>query len=397
MSLRRNAPRAPAHTRDQIDQLMEKGDPIVLRIDEIVGEDAVRGTLLVPALGRRHDQQIVVHDIFDGPRARSLRAAIQGTKWIAPLAPADVVTFESGFELGGKIRSGKVSGRTHGRMPGDVQVISAMARPSDAVVNKKGALQSLTIASGADARSARTPEKVVEVLDWARAQAWPGGAAGVIMRDRFRNTREFFEERGLDSRALLEDLEGILRGPDDLIEVIPAWRVQMGFEQVTRDVDPTKPTTSPVSGPFSRRFSLGNGRKGFVPCLVILADEEERAFGGLTGRMIRVAAGVQPIDKLPAIPREELPSKVRAKDGKPNGIIKLYDEETVKLMAEERAERYPRSDAPGAATAPGRDRRDQARRASEHEEDDEREYRPKPAMGGGGLRAGGSRPVARRF
>lgn len=394
MTLRRAPPRAAAFNRDQLQELMAKGDPVVLRVDEVLGDDAVRGALLVKSLGRAADQQIVLQDAFDGLRARSLRAAIQGTNFVAPLAAADVVTFESAFELDGKIRSGTLSGRSHGKMPGDVQVISAMVRPSDAVVNKKGALQSLTISSGEDARSARSVEKVLEVLDWARDQAWPGGAAGVIMRDGGRRTKEFFEERGLDRRALMEDLEEEFERQGHLLEVIPAWKVQMGFEQVTRDVDPTKPTTQPVSGPFARRFSLGNGYKGFVRCIVVLADEEERAFGGLTGNIIRVAAGVQPITRLPAVARENLEARTRKTD-KPAGIHKLYDDETVRLMAEERAERYPREERqPVVSTYRGRAG---GSNYSSDEDDDRQEYRPRsPSSGAGGLR-GTSRPGSRRF
>jgi hypothetical protein len=54
-----------------------------------------------------------------------------------------------------------------------------------------------------------------------------------------------------------------------------------------------------------------------------------------------VAAGVQPLDKLPAISRDRLPSSVRPNGGTPNGINRLYDEETIKAMARERLERCP--------------------------------------------------------
>lgn len=394
MTLRRAPPRAAGFNRDQLQELVAKGDPLVLRVDEILGEDAVRGTLLVGSLGRPADQQVVLQDAFDTMRSRSLRAAIKGTNYIAPLSAADVVTFESAFELGGKLRSATMSGRTHGKMPGDMQIIRAMARPGEAYVNQKGAFQSLTIASGEDARSARSVEKVLEVLDWAREQTWPGGTAGVIMRDKHRRTREFFEERGLDGQALSEDLEEAFSDPDHLLEVIPAWKVQMSFEQIGRDVDPTKPTSQGVSGPFSRRFSLGNGHKGFLRCIVILSDEEERAFGGTTGNMIRNAVGVQPITRQPAVSRENLEARTRKSD-KPLGIHKLYDAEIVRMMAEERAERYPRQERQPVASTYRARGNDTDR--SFDEEDEHQSYRPRPASQGvGGLR-GSARPGGRRF
>jgi hypothetical protein len=395
MTLRRAPPRAAGFNREQLQELIAKGDPVVLRVDEVLGEDAVRGALLVKSLGRAADEQIVLQDAFDGLRARSLRAAIQGTNFVAPLAPADVVTFESAFELDGKLRSGTLSGRSHGKMPGDVQVISAMVRPNDAVVNEKGAFQSLTIASGEEARSARSIEKVLEVLDWAREQTWPGGAAGVIMRDSGRRTKEFFEEGDLKKRALEEDIEEEFKRQGHLLEVIPAWKVRMGFEQVARDVDPTKTTKQAFAGPFSRRFSLGNGYKGFVRCIVILADEDERAFGGRTGNIIRVAAGVQPITKLPPIAREILEARTRTTEKPADGILKLYDDETVRLMTEERAERYPRQERqPAVSNYRGRGG---ASNYSSDDEEDRHEYRPRsPSPGIGGLR-GSSRPGSRRF
>lgn len=390
MTLRRSAPRGPEFNRDQLDELVARGTPLVLRVDEVLGDDAIRGTLLVgPALGRAVDQQMIVRDAFDVARARSLRSAIKGTSYVAPLSPADVVTFEAGFEHEGVVRSGIMSARTHGKMPGGVQVMDAMVRPSDARVTSKGPFQTLTIASGADARAARDAERVLEVFDWARSQSWPGGAAGVIMRDSSRRTKEFFEERGMDRRALEEDLEEAFAS-GTVLEVIPAWKVRMGFEQISRDVDPTKETSGWTSGPFSRRYSLGNGSKGFIRSIVVVADEEEREFGGLTGNVVRVVSGVQPIRKGQAVAREALESRTRKSD-KPLGVIKLYDDETVRLMAEERAERYPREER-----QPVQQRQSFAR--SRSDDDDEQEYRPRsPSPGAGGLR-GAARPAGgRRF
>jgi hypothetical protein len=234
-----------------------------------------------------------------------------------------------------------------------VQVVTAMARPTKSLVNEKGALQSLVITDGGNAKTARSVDKVKQFFSWVRSQPWPGGAPGMIIRDQHGMiTKEFFAEGRSTIDSLVEDLEfEEVFNNDAVIELIPAWRLPMGRDQVTRDVDPKVKTAAQI-GPFTRRFVSKDtkGFPGFLPCLVVLCHEDQWEFGGKTGKKAMVAAGVQPLDKLPPIAREALATSVRVQKSAPNTINRLYDEDTMAAMAKERIQRCPDA-APAAASA----------------------------------------------
>jgi hypothetical protein len=336
-----------------IGQVKAGGEPLVARVDEILGPDSIKATLLVGTLGVKANQSVVLRTAQGTPHYRSLTNAIAGSERAAKLVPADIVGFENAYKFNGSIFAETMSARTHDMMRGKVQVVTAMARPTKSLVNAKGALQSLVITDGRGAKTARSVDKVREFFSWVKAQPWPGGAAGMMIRDQNGIiTKEFFAEGRSTIEALVEDLEfdEVFNNADAVIEMIPAWRLPMGRDQVTRDVDPKVETAAQI-GPFTRRFvsKETKGFPGFLPCLVVLCNEDQWEFGGNTGRRAMVAAGVQPLDKLPPVTRERLATSVRAYKGSPNSINRLYDEDTMAAMAKERIQRCP--DAKPAATA----------------------------------------------
>lgn len=328
-----------------IGQVKAGGEPLVARVDEILGPDSIKATLLVGTLGLKANQSVVLRTAQGTPNYRSLTSAIAGSERIAKLVPADIVGFENAYKFNGSIFTETMSARTHDMMRGKVQVVTAMARPTKSLVNAKGALQSLVITDGRGAKTTRSIDKVKDFFAWVRSQPWPGGAPGMIIRDQSGNiTKEFFAEGRSTIDSLVEDLEyeDVFATADAMIEMIPAWRLPMGRDQVTRDVDPKVETAAQI-GPFTRRFvsKETKGFPGFLPCLVVLCHEDQWEFGGNTGRRAMVAAGVQPLDKLPPIARERIATSVRSYKSSPNGINRLYDEDTMSAMAKERMERCP--------------------------------------------------------
>jgi hypothetical protein len=338
-------------------QVKTGGEPLVARVDEIIGPDSIKATLLVGTLGIKANQTVVVRTAQGTPNYRSLSTAIAGNERVAKLVPADIIAFENAYKFNGGIFAETMSARTDDKMRGKVQVVTAMARPTKSLVNKKGALQSLVITDGRNAKTARSVDKVREFFSWVKAQPWPGGSPGFMIRDQHGFiTKEFFEEGRSTINALVEDLEyeDVFANPDSVIELIPAWRLPMGRDQVMRDVDPKVETAAQI-GPFTRRFVSKDtkGFPGFLPCLVVLCHEDQWEFGGNTGRRAMVAAGVQPLDKLPPIVRERLATSVRALKSTPNGINRLYDEPTMEAMAKERLQRCPDAKPAAAAAAQG--------------------------------------------
>ena len=346
---------------DAARELLAGGFPLALRFDEAApGEDpAIKGFLLVDALGTKAGTRVVVRqsEAFRSSRG-SLAEALAGSDRVAPLVKGDVVAFSSAYVDGGVARVGAITARVHDRLLGEVQVFTAMARPSQSRVSKKGAMQSLTVADGKAAAVARNAGDVAEAFAAAKGRAWPGGAAGLILRDRKGGTGEFFEEKDAGIDFLLQELShsGAFAQKDDVLEVIPAWRLPMGRDQVVKDVDPRVETQKPVSGTFTMQFEPKKSRgQGFLPCLVVACDEEEWAFGGKTGKKVRVASAVQPIFRREPVMADRLPSSVRAYGGNVNTVLSLYAAAELSAMAAARADRRGPDPEPARREEGGQD------------------------------------------
>lgn len=337
---------------DAARELLDSGSPLVVRFDEAVPgqEPGIKGFLEVDAFGTKAGTRVTVMQAqgFRGKRG-ALADAISGTVRAAALVKGDVVAFSRAYPEGGIARAGQMTARTHDGLLGQVQVFTAMARAEQSRVSKKGASQFLTVADGKAATVAADYGAVEKAFQDASARVWPGGAAGLIFRDRKGGTGEFFEAKDSGIDHLIDELRhhNVLGGEKDVLELIPAWRLPMGREQVTMDVDPRQETQRPVSGAFTRQFESRAIRgQGFLPCLVVACEEDEWAFGGKTGKRIRVASSVQPLFRREPVPADKLPSAVRAYGGSVNTVLSLYGPEALARMAEERASRRGPDPAP---------------------------------------------------
>lgn len=350
---------------DAAREILASGVPLAVKFDEALsgGEAGFKGFLLVDAFGTKAGTRVSIMQAqgFRSGRGR-LAEAVSGSEKVPAMVRGEVVAFSSAYVQDGVARVGQVTARAHDSLMGEVQVFTAMARPSQSRVSKKGAMQSLTVVDGKAAVVGRTYEDVAAAFDAAKARSWPGGAAGLVFRDRAGGTGEFFVDKDSGIDHLVEELRHVdaLSGKDDILELIPAWRLPMGRSQVTMDVDPRQETQRPVSGPFTMQFEAKKLRgQGFLPCLVIACEEEEWAFGGKTGKKVRVASSVQPLFRREPVAAEKLPSAVRAYGGNVNTILPLYDDASLKKMAAERAAR--RGPDPEPQPADGRGESDEHR------------------------------------
>jgi hypothetical protein len=73
----------------------------------------------------------------------------------------------------------------------------------------------------------------------------------------------------------------------------------------------------------------------------IVAEEEEWKFGAKTGRKVQVASSVQPVNKAAPVETRRLPSRFWTQYGTAIGVSPLYGEQSLAMMAAERAERRP--------------------------------------------------------
>jgi len=333
------------------------GEPVVVRFDETVpGEaPAIKGFLVVDAFGTKAGTRVTIAQAPGlEPWRGALTEAISGSDRVPPLVRGEVVAFSSAYVENGIALAGEITARAHGRLLGEVQVFTAMARPSQSRVSKKGASQFLTVADGKAATVARRYEDVERAFAAIKARKWPGGAAGLLFRDNAGGCGHFFEEKDSGIDHLIEKMRDndMISGPRGVIEIVPAWQLPMGREQVTRDVNPKAETKGPVSGRFTVRFEVDKRQKqGFLPCLVVACDEEEWAFGGKTGRIHRVAHAVQPLFGRTPVMADRLPTAVRPYGGQPNTVLSLYDDATVAKMAQERAARQAEEEAKAAEAA----------------------------------------------
>lgn len=331
------------------------GPPVVVRFDETIPgpEPMIRGHLVVDAFGTKAGTRVAIAQA-EGlkPWRGGLAEAVSGSDKVPAFVRGEVVAFASSYVKDGVARVGEITARSHDGLLGEVQVFTAMASPSRSRVSKRGASQFLTVTDGNAATVARSYGEVKAAFAAARLRKWPGGAAGMLFRDRHGGCGHFFEEKDSGIDHLIEKMQdnGMIEGPKAALEIVPAWRLPMGREQVARDVNPKIETKGPVSGRFTIGFETDKrSGPGFIPCLVVACDEEEWAFGGKTGRIVRVAAAVQPLFNRPPVEAERLPTCVRPYSGVSNTVLCLYDDAAVARMAAERTERLGAGKAAEAA------------------------------------------------
>lgn len=358
---------------------LTKGLPVFVTVDEVVSIDEIKGHLLVDAFGLKAGQKIALKQA-DGltTERNALKTAISGNEWVSKLIKGDVIGFECGYVENNKVMVGAISARVNDKLIGEVQVMTAMTRPTKAVVNKKGALQSGIITDGAKAMVVNSVEGLRAAFDRIKSERWPGGNPGFIIRDNDGNTDTFFQTSEKTIDHLIEDLihADVAPSADYLLELIPAWSLPMGKEQIVKDVNPKNETGKAVVGKFSSQYMTGN-ELGFLPSLVIVSMEEEWAFGGKTGKIIPVISSMAPVFKREAVSAGRLPTSKRAYGGTPNTILKLYDDEALKRMNSERINRRGyENPEPSRSSSSGR----KYDTPSGGQNDDDEYDRPSPRM-----------------
>lgn len=324
--------------RDRLDA----GKPLVVTITGIVDDGEIEGSLLVEAFGTRAGTKVGIRQAPGIEGRNSLQHILRGSEKVPPSRVGDVVAFSKSYVDNGIALVGHATAREHDWLEGPAQVMTAMARASQSRCTKKGASQYLTVTDGSGATVASTVDHVLAALEDAASNRWPGGNAGLIMRDVQGNAFEFFLGFDRDADYLRDELVHHGTLDNGKLEIIPAWRVPMGRDQLMREIDPRKGETKGQSGPVTRMFEHASLRgQGFLPCLIVAADEVEWSFGAPTNKRSRVITGLQPIMGRIPVAAERLPSAVRKYDGHPNGILTLHDDETLERLARARASRRP--------------------------------------------------------
>jgi hypothetical protein len=322
-------------------QGLDRGEPLLVTVESIVDDKTIKAKLIIDGLGTKEGTSVTIEQAVASPNFRSLANAITGSDRVAPLRPGDVICFDKAYVNKGRAAVGMVTARTHDKMRGQVQAITCMAKVSRASVSTKGATQFVSIINPAEAMIAENLDHVRRAFEIVSAKTLPGGEPGFIIRQNGGGGVTWTLKKGEKFQALLEELEHNEVFDDGAkLELIPAWSLPSGRDQISLDVD-TRKDTGPVFGPVSTLFQtdLRKGLTGYVACLAIIGDEEEFAFGGPTGKVIRAVSGIQPCFRRPAIDAMRVPSKVRAFNGAPNTIRPIWNEEQVIKMTAERVSR----------------------------------------------------------
>lgn len=338
-----------AYVKDRL----AKGVPLFVEVEDIVSADTICGTLVLGAFGAPRDTRVHVRQAPGRGHIDSLVRHIKGNDFVPGLRKGDIVCFDRVYIEGGDAFAANLSSRTHDGMKGNVQFVTGMARASTTTVNKKGAQQYLTLVDGTAAYQVDNTEEVKLAYEKVRSASWAANAGGFVIRTHEGRAFEYHVGKDNPLQGLIEELEARRSFENGgWLELIPARKFPVGREQVMRDVD-VKVHTAREWGNIGRQFVTGNSRQrysGFRHCAVILCDEDEWAFGGKTGKIQRVAAGIQPLDRKPAVDTRGLPSRVIAKQA--HGISELFLPETMERMAAERAARRPNGTPPGKVDSP---------------------------------------------
>ncbi|MCZ7861903.1 hypothetical protein O9X98_10990 [Agrobacterium salinitolerans] len=326
--------------RAEAQERLLKGQPLFVEIDEIVSQDTISGLLVLSAFGAPVDTKVHVRQLRTHSHIDSLARHIQGNDYVPALRKGDIVAFDSVFIDGGDAMTARVTARTHDGMKGRVQFAMGMARASMTTVSKRGAQQFLTIADGSQAYRVDDVEDIRFAYKNICEMPWTSGAGGFIARNYEGRVFEYHVGKDNPLQAFIEQVEaeGHLQGKRWL-ELIPARKFPVGREQVARDVDVRVEATKTL-GRVGKQYMPERGRyPGFRHSAVILCDEDEWAFGGKTGKIQRVAAGIQPLNRTAAIDARVFPSRIWVKDVL--GVSGLYSDAAMDRLAAERASRRP--------------------------------------------------------
>lgn len=360
--------------RAEMQEALSKGRPLFVEVTEIVSEDTIAGVLVLGAFGAPADAKVHVKQAYTHSHIDSLTRHIKGSDYMSPLRRGDIVCFDRAFIENGDAIVANITSRTHDGMRGNVQFAMCMARASTTNVSKRGAQQSLTIVDGNNAVTAFAGEEVAKAYEYVKSLEWASGAGGFIVRTSGGLTFEYHVAKDNPLAALIEDLEAReVFANKGWVELIPARKFPVGEAQVRRDVPDLNKASGKVYGVVGRQYFADKARfPGFRPTGVILCDEEEWAFGGKTGKIHRVAGGIQPLKQYVPVDARNLPTRVRPNIGlrDTTGVAGLYSTETMARMAAER-------DALRPAEERGKTSASQPRQRS-YDRDDDRDYRSGP-------------------
>jgi hypothetical protein len=326
--------------RADVQEQLLKGQPLFLEIDEIVSADTVSGVLVLGAFGAPPDTKVHVKQVRTHSHIDSLARHIQGNDYFPALRKGDIVAFDRVYIEGGDAMTANITARTHDGMKGRVQFLMGMARASSTTVSKRGAQQFLTIVDGSLAFRADDATDISAAYKKICEMPWTDGSGGFIARTGNSRTFEYHVNRENPLDGFIEEMnvQGHLQG-QRWIELIPARKFAVGRDQVARDVDVRQDVKKAV-GKVGKLFMPTKGPyPGFRKSAIILCDEDEWAFGGKTGKVHRVAAGIQPLDRGLVVESRSLPSRIHHKNVM--NVSGLYSEATMDRLAEERAERRP--------------------------------------------------------
>lgn len=324
-------------------QGLASGQPLIVSVESIENDRTIKAKLMVAGLNTKEGTRVTIEQAVASPNFRSLANAITGSDRVAPLRPGDIVCFDKAYINKGNAAVGIVTARTHDKMRGNVQAITCMAKVSRASVSERGATQFISIINPAEAMIAEHMDHVKRAFEIVSEKKWPGGEPGFIIRQNGGAGITWTLKKGEKFQALLEDLEyNEVFADGAKIELIPAWSLPAGRDQVSLDVDVRK-NTEAVFGPVSTLYQTDarKGLTGYVASLAIIGEEEEFAFGGPTGKVIRTVSGIQPCFRKPAVDAMRVPSRVpgRAFGGTPNGIRSVWTDEQIAKITAERIER----------------------------------------------------------
>lgn len=328
--------------RAEAQERLLKGQPLFVEIDDIVSPDTISGLLVLSAFGAPVDTKVHVRQLRTHSHIDSLARHIQGNDYIPALRKGDIVAFDSVFIDGGDAMTARVTARTHDGMRGRVQFAMGMARASMTSVSKRGAMQFLTIADGSQAFRVENEEDIRLAYKAVCEMPWASGSGGFIARTPDGRTFEYHVGKDNPLQAFIEEVQvqGHLEGKG-WIELVPARKFPVGREQVARDVDVRTEATKTI-GKVGKQYMPEKGRfPGFRPSAIILCDEEEWAFGGKTGKIQRVAAGIQPLNRAAPVDARFIPSRMRNKPEQVTPVSGLYSDAAMDRLATERASRRP--------------------------------------------------------
>jgi hypothetical protein len=276
---------------------------LVMRISRIdTGAETVEGVLLLRSGGLVAGTKVKVRWPEDSPGRPCARligagqpADANGRGGIPASGPGDILHLMTAGNDPERLLAREFCLRSHAGMEGGVVTTTGLLAINPPKCSQRGISQMATVADPSAAKVVRNEAELAAFL--GERQAGNGQRIGFAMRAKGvvpGKEPVHFQMWGDPPETIADFAARAWAAVGRGFEAVPMLRTAVGSWQARRDVRMGADGKPEAANGFTRRFD-----NRFLPCVIVWAEEEEKAFGQPTGNIRLVAAAIEPLTQNP--------------------------------------------------------------------------------------------------